>query len=99
MKLKDCEVKDDILYIESCVYISDDAELKTIIIKYIYKLRLDEYAERLFTYDRASFIYYWPGIIDSIFRYMKSCYICKRLKTYREGKQGLLKSLSIPDRY
>ena len=32
-------------------------------------------------------------------RYIKSCYICKRIKAYREGKQGFLKSFSIPKRY
>lgn len=32
-------------------------------------------------------------------RFVRSCDICKRSKSYREGKQGLLKPLLIPDRY
>ena len=32
-------------------------------------------------------------------RYIKSYYTYKRFKLYREGKQGLLKPLLIPDRY
>ena len=36
---------------------------------------------------------------DSISRYVKSYHIYKRAKSYREGKQGLLKPLPISERY
>lgn len=36
---------------------------------------------------------------DSVSRYVKSCHVCKRSKSYREGKQGLLKPLPIPEQY
>ena len=75
----------------------DDSELKIKIIKYIYKSKSSEYAERLFTYNRISLIYYWPEITNSISRYIKSYYIYKKIKTYREGKQDLLKLLLILD--
>ena len=32
-------------------------------------------------------------------QFIRSCDICKRSKSYREKKQGLLKPLPIPDRY
>ena len=77
----------------------DNLELKIKIIKYIYKSKLERYAERLFIYNRVSSICYWPRITNSIFRYIKSYYIYKRFKIYREEKQGLLKSLLILNRY
>ena len=64
----------------------DNLELKTKIIKYIYKSKLDKYTKRLFIYNRINLIYYWPKITNSVFRYVKSYYICKRFKIYREEK-------------
>ena len=59
----------------------------------------DNYANRAITYNRLSTHYYWFWMFHTIFRYVKSCIQCKRIKTYRQNKQDLLKSLSIFERY
>ncbi len=99
IELRDCEIHDQMLYVGSRLYVPDNPELKTRIIKHIHELLPGGHAGRSSTYDRVSSHYYWPKITDSISRYVKSCHACKRSKSYREGKQGLLKPLLIPDRY
>ena len=99
LELGDCEVHDNMLYVGPRLYVPDNAELKTRIIKLIHDSPPGGHAGRASTYDRVSAHYYWPRMTDSIARYVKSCHACKRSKAYKEGKQGLLKPLPIPDRY
>ena len=54
-----------------------------------------KYIDRLTTYNKVSLIYYQSKIIDSIARYIKSYYIYKRSKFYKEEKLNHLKLLSI----
>lgn len=99
LELGDCRVVNDLLYVSDRLYVPDNPELRTEIIRNIHDTPPGGHAGRSSTYDRLSRHYYWPRITDSVARYVKSCHVCKRSKTYREGKQGLLKPLPIPDRY
>lgn len=99
IELGDCQIHDQMLYVGSRLYVPDDPELKTKIIKHIHESPPGGHAGRSSTYDRVSSHYYWPKMTDTIARYVKSCHACKRSKAYREGKQGLLKPLPIPERY
>ena len=76
-----------------------DNTLYTSIIKEVYTSLPGGHAGRSSTYDRLSRWYYWPRMTDMVARFIRSCNICKRSKSYREGKQGLLQPLPIPDRY
>ncbi len=87
------------LYIRIRLYVLDNPELKTKIIRYIHESLLGGHAGRSLTYNRLSSYYYWPRITDSVVRYVKSCHKYKRSKLYKQGKYGLLKLLPIPDRY
>ena len=42
--------------------------------------------------------YYWPRFTETVKQYIRNCYPCKRSKTSRETKKGLLVPLSIPQR-
>ena len=99
IELGDCEIIEDLLYVSQRLYVPDKAELKTEIVRLIHEAPPGGHAGRSSTYDRVSAHYYWPGITNTVARYVKSCHTCKRSKAYREGKQGLLKPLPIPDRY
>ena len=99
LELGDCEVKDDTLYVGSRLFVPDQGQLRTRLVKHIHESLPGGHAGRSSTYDRISASYYWPRMTDTIARYVKSCHTCKRSKAYKEGKQGLLKPLPIPDRY
>ena len=99
LELGDCTIHEDLVYVNDRLYVPDDPELRTEIIRMVHDLPPGGHAGRASTYDRLSRHYYWPRMTDSVARYVKSCHTCKRSKTYREGKQGLLKPLPIPDHY
>ena len=42
------------------------------------------------TYARISECYYWPGLYSEVIRYVKNCKICKRTKTDKQEKIGLM---------
>lgn len=81
------------------LYVPDDAVLKTRIVKFIHDSPPGGHAGRATTYDRVSTHYYWPRMTSTIAKFVQNCHVCKRSKSYREGKQGLLKPLPVPDRY
>jgi hypothetical protein len=99
IKLGQCEIKDDWLYVRNRLYVFYHNETRTRIIKKIHELLPERHAGRESIYVRVSKEYYWLRMTDLISRYVKSCHVCKRLKSYRNEKHGLLNSLPIPDRY
>ena len=99
LEMADCHIHQDLLYINNRLFVPDVPELRTRILREIHDTPPGGHAGRASTYDRVSTHYFWPRMTDSVARYVKSCYTCKRTKAYREGKQGLLKPLPIPERY
>ena len=101
LELGECTIHEDLLYVGERLYVpqTEDQTLRTEVLKEIHESPPGGHAGRTSTYDRLSRYYYWPRMTDSVSRYVKSCHVCKRSKSYREGKQGLLKPLPIPERY
>ena len=99
IELGECEVKDGLLYVGNRLYIPDVPELRIRLIKDIHDAFPGGHAGRASTYDRVSSHYYWPRITNSVDRFVKSCSLCKMIKSSREAKHGLLKPLPIPERY
>jgi transposase InsO family protein len=42
--------------------------------------------------------YFWPGMKDTITRYIRNCHVCARAKASRTRKNGVLKPLPVPER-
>ena len=42
--------------------------------------------------------YYWPGLRETIKRYVKNCNICQRSKAVRHAPYGMLQSNEVPDK-
>ena len=99
IELGDCEIIDDMLYVGRRLYVPNNAELRTSIIRENHDSLPSGHGGRTTTYDRVSRYYYWPKMTDTIATYVRSCHTCRRTKANREGKHGLLKPLPIPERY
>ena len=99
LELSDCTTTNDMFYVKGRLYVPDDEQLQTAILEQIHESPPGGHAGRATTYDRTSSHYYWPRMTATVARYVKGCHQCKRTKHFREGKQGLLKPLPIPDRY
>ena len=99
LELGNCEIKDNLLWVNKCLYMPHSQTLRTDIIKHIHESPQGGHAGRTITYQRLSAHYYWQNMTGSVARYVKACHPCKRSKAYRQAKQGLLKPLPIPERY
>jgi hypothetical protein len=73
-----------------------DEPMRTQIIRETYESLLTGHPGREVTYKILARDYFWPGMSDDIWRYVRNCDVCGRSKPWREGKQGLLKPLPIP---
>ena len=96
LELGECGVHEGLLYVSDRVFVPDEPELRTDVIREIHDTPPGGHAGRSSTYERLNTHYLWPRMTDSVARYVKSCYVCKRAKAYRDGKQGLLKPVPIP---
>ena len=74
----------------------DNDELRTAIISGAHDSLVTGHLGRELTYKILARDYFWPGMTNSIWRYVRNCDACGRSKSWREGTQGLLKPLPIP---
>ena len=99
IELGDCEIHDAMLYVNRKLYVPEVDDTRTKVLQTMHETPPTGHAGRTSTYLRTSSYYYWPRMTESVSRYVKSCYTCKRAKSSRSGKHGLLKPLPIPERY
>lgn len=79
-------------------WVPNSEELRTRIIETIHNSLLTGHPGREITYKMVARDFFWPGMADHIRRFIRNCDVCGRTKPWREGTQGLLKPLPIPDR-
>ena len=58
LKLKNCEISDELFQIKNKLYVLDDKFLQITLIKYIYKLSFENYINRVVIYNRINIHYY-----------------------------------------
>ena len=56
IELKDYNILNNILYIETKLFVFNNFKLKIMIIKYVYKIFLEEYIDRFFIYSPSLLI-------------------------------------------
>ena len=93
---EDCSVEGNLLLYRGRRWVPDNEELRTLIISGAHDSLATGHPGRELTYKILARDYYWPGMTQTIRRYVRNCDTCGRSKSWREGKQGLLKPLPIP---
>ena len=99
LKLNNCEIKFDFLWIKNRLHLSRNQKLQTDIIRHIHESSQKKHADRSIIYVRLNAHYYWQKMTFFVTRYIKTCHFCQKTKAYRKAKTELLKSLSISERY
>lgn len=99
LELGRCEIRDGLFWVKGRIYVPQDEEVYSALIKQVHDSQVGGHAGREITYSRIARWYYWPRMTHTIDRYVKACHACRRTKAYRDGKQGLLNPLPIPERY
>lgn len=97
--ISECEVSNQggLLY-RGRRWVPDNESLRTKIISGVHDSLSAGHPGREITYKILAREFFWPGMTGSIRRYVRNCDVCGRTKPWREGSQGLLKPLPIPDR-
>ena len=99
LKLNDCVIKNNFLWIKNRLYISKNSTLRIDIIKHIHDSLQKKHVDRIIIYQRLNTHYYWQNMINFVFKYVKTCQHCKRIKIYRHVKYDFFKFLLIFERY
>ena len=99
LQMRECNFQNNMLYYKDKLYISHNEALYIAIIRIMHESLSTKHSKRKITYKLMNRYYYWSRITFSMTRYVKICYICRRIKISREVKHDLLRSLFISNRY
>src|SRR6266403_646587 len=89
--------KDGYHWYQQKIWIPNDEEIRTTIIHKCHDTPQVGHGGTAKTTELVSRRYYWPGMRETIKRYVKNCDTCQRSKVVRHAPYGLLKSNEVPD--
>ena len=92
-----CEWKDEHLSYQGKIWIPNDEKLRTGLIRKNHDDPLGGHGGTAKTTELVSRRYYWPGMRETIKRYVKNCDICQRSKVVRHAQYEMLQSKEVPD--
>ncbi len=99
IKLKNCQVQNEILYKDSQLWVSFNELLQMNLIREIHDQSLIDHSEILRTVKIIKRNYYWSFRRKTIDWYIQNCYVCQRSKTSRNKSNDLLQSLFISEQW
>ncbi len=97
IKLKNCQIKNEILYHDSQLWVSFNELLQMNLIREMYDQSSVEHSDILRTVKVIKRNYYWSFMRKTIDWYIQNCYICQRFKTSKDKSNDLLQSLLISE--
>src|ERR1700761_6071685 len=92
-----CEWKDEYLWYQGKIWIPNDEELRTSLIRRNHDDSLAGHGGTAKTTELVSLQYYWPRMRETIKRYVRNCDICQRSKAVRHAPYGMLLPNEVPD--
>ena len=92
-----CEWKDEHLWYQGKIWIPNDEELRTSLIRRNHDDPLAGHEGTAKTTEGVSRQYYWPEMRETIKQYVKNCDICQRSKVVRHAPYGILQPNEVPD--
>ncbi len=97
IKLKNCQVQNEILYKDSQLWISFNELLQMNLIREMHNQFSIDHLNIFRMMKIIKQNYYWSSMWKTIDRYIQNCYVCQRSKTSRNKSNDLLQSLSISE--
>jgi len=96
--IAECRLEGETLYYRNRKWVPDSEPLRTRIIEQSHSSLATGHPGRQITYQIVARDFFWPGMSDAIRRFIRNCDTCGRTKPWKEGLQGLLKPLPVPER-
>ena len=98
VSVADCSLDNNQLLFRGRRWVPDSEELRTRLIQTSHDSVLTGHPGRDGTIAILRRQYFWPGIDQSVRRFVHNCRPCGRNTVWRERRHGLLKPLPIPER-
>ncbi len=95
IKLRDCQVQNEILYRDDLLWVFFDEHLQMKLIQEVHDQSSIDHFEILRTMKIIRRYYYWSSMQKTISQYIWNCYICQQSKTSWDKFNELLHSLFI----
>lgn len=96
ISLSDLHLRNNRLYHHDRLYIPEDDNLRTLVIKEHHDTPVAGHGGRRATYFLILRQYFWPTLLRDVETFVKSCHTCKRAKPFHTKYQGLLRPLDPP---
>jgi len=98
ISLVKCEEHKNHLYFQERRYVFNFDKLRLCIIQLTYNNVVDDYSERVKSYELISWIYWWLNIYKYVQRFVWNCHMCTCFKLFKQWTQEWLCSLSVLER-
>ncbi len=95
IKLRDCQVQNEILYQSDLLWVFFNEHLQMKLIRKVHDQSSIDHFKILRTMKIIRRYYYWSSMQKTISQYIQNCYICQRLKISQNKFNELLHSLFI----
>jgi len=96
--LAECERRGPHLYYRNRLYVPDDDEVKSELLRLHHDRPSAGHPGRSKTHRLITRHYFWPGITNFVARWLRNCHTCRRITPSREAYQGVLKPLPPAER-
>ena len=98
VSLGDCKLIDDRVWHRNRLWIPNDPELVLAVLQAFHDAPLRGHCGKARTFSAVNQLYFWPGMLDDVRRYVRNCHTCKRAKAFRSSYSGGLQQLTVPER-
>ena len=92
-----CQWKDEHLWYQGKIWITNNEGLKTSLIRKCHDDPLAGHGGTAKITELVSRQYYWPGMRETIKRYVMNCDMCQQSKVGRHASYRMLQSNEVPD--
>lgn len=89
--------KQNILWWKNKIVVPPILQLQQFLLQEFHSSLLGGHAGQLRTFARIALQFYWPGMRNSVKKFIKTCDICQRAKHTNTHPAGLLQPLPIPN--
>jgi len=97
--IAECRIDEDLfLLYRNRKWVPASEPLRTMLIHETHSSPAAGHPGRENTYKILARDFFWPGMSNDIRRFVRNCDVCGRTKPWRDGLQGFLKPLPLPDR-
>ena len=94
----ECEKRNNILYFRDKKYVLNSKSFRFRIIQLVHDNVTNEHSKRVKIYKFVNWVYWWFNFYKYIKRFVRNCYVCIRIKSFRQKTQKWLRFFSVSQR-